>query len=1181
MMVGNDCEPIGPLPGVRRGAPSRRTGAGRGRGRASQRSGRPPGPTPPPSPPDGLATAGPSEDQQVAPAAGGRRRMRWTKAQNANVMRAYFRSVGGETGGTGYRVGLLREFQTLEPSLSVTEQNLSDRVRFIQRRGLLSADELDQLRREAVSAARVQLPQVDASVDPGASAEAGPSARENFEGTVETAAQDIEQLRRTLEEAISEFRNLPLERRPRIPRIPLSRKNRDVVGGISNMLGPYLESSMSLGDTNSILFAAAMAVCRFIGAKFPSTGAPVSTGSAVPAWKKRIEKRIIGARSLIGRLICFRSGNRRPRIVRTVRAAFAGSNVDLLHITDRDLTMRIDDLKQRIAAWGKRIRRYSERVARFRENRLFGSDQRKFYRSLEQREVPSAGERPEKDALISFWRGIWSQPVVHREGPWLDDVEDACAEIQPMGPVSISQDDVKCALRKAPNWKTPGSDGLHTYWLKGFPACHATLARQYQEALEQRSLPNFLTTGVTHLAPKSNRASDPSQYRPITCLSTTYKVLTSILKTKIDRHIEENSIMAVNQNGCRGGGRGTKELLLIDAVVGKLVRRNRRNFSAAWIDYKKAFDSVPHTWLRRVLELYKVDETVRDFLTACMGQWSTSLSLFGERLSATEDKIEIKRGIFQGDCLSPLWFCLSLNPLSVLLDKTGTGFQFRRGGTKLSHLLYMDDLKLFAPNCTKLRELLAVTKQFSDSINMELGVDKCALLHVERGRIVRSSGVSTDNDIRTLSETETYRYLGMAQNVGVEEKLVKDTVREAFFGRLTKVLNTHLSGTNKVRAFNGWVMPVLLYTFAVLRWTQTELDALDRKVRTTMTLHRMHHPRSSMMRLYLPRKLGGRGLLSATTMHNREVCSLRSYFIAKSGSDLHRAVIECDNGLTPLSLAAEDWQEPVVLSTQDREAVWKEKELHGRFFKALHEPHVDTKASVHWLRFGDLFGETEGFVCAIQDQVVKTNNYRRYILKDGTEDICRACRLPGETIRHITSGCSALANTEYLHRHNQAARIIHQELALKYGLVGTRVPYYKYAPEPVLENDCARLYWDRPIITDRTIPPNKPDIVMMDRAQSKVFLVDVTIPHDENLVKAERDKLVKYLELADEVTEMWRVTSTEIVPVVVSTNGLVPTRLRHHLQRLGLRDGPVTAAIQRAVLLDNARIVRRFLSPLT
>ena len=76
--------------------------------------------------------------------------------------------------------------------------------------------------------------------------------------------------------------------------------------------------------------------------------------------------------------------------------------------------------------------------------------------------------------------------------------------------------------------------------------------------------------------------------------------------------------------------------------------------------------------------------------------------------------------------------------------------------------------------------------------------------------------------------------------------------------------------------------------------------------------------------------------------------------------------------------------------------------LHGRYYRALTGHDVDLHASVNWLRFGDLFGETEGFVCAIADEVIKTNNYRKYIMKDGTVDICRACRRPGESDRKST-----------------------------------------------------------------------------------------------------------------------------------------------------------------------------------
>ena len=119
---------------------------------------------------------------------------------------------------------------------------------------------------------------------------------------------------------------------------------------------------------------------------------------------------------------------------------------------------------------------------------------------------------------------------------------------------------------------------------------------------------------------------------------------------------------------------------------------------------------------------------------------------------------------------------------------------------------------------------------------------------------------------------------------------------------------------------------------------------------------------------------------------------------------MQRDVVSVDKGLTPLSLANENWRKPIVLNTNNRRAVWKSQEIHGRYYRVLHGPDVDFKASVSWLCFGDLFGETEGFVCAIMDEVMMTNNYRRYIVKDGTVDICRACHRPGESIVTLCLG---------------------------------------------------------------------------------------------------------------------------------------------------------------------------------
>ncbi|CAK1585057.1 unnamed protein product [Parnassius mnemosyne] len=230
--------------------------------------------------------------------------------------------------------------------------------------------------------------------------------------------------------------------------------------------------------------------------------------------------------------------------------------------------------------------------------------------------------------------------------------------------------------------------------------------------------------------------------------------------------------MSGAQNGCRGGSRGTKEPLLIDAVIGKVVKRN---LSAAWIDYKKAFDSVPHTWIKRVLELYEVECTVRDFLGQCMGQWTTILCHLSR---PADDGCGEPHKDKKGGCLSPIWFCLSLNPLSTLLEGSERGFQLRKGGTKVTHPFYMDDLKLFASSRSHLMELLNITCDFSNSIGMELGSYKCAILHVERGRVANSEGIdlSMPISIKTLSEAETYRYLGMSQNIGVDEAGMKQSV---------------------------------------------------------------------------------------------------------------------------------------------------------------------------------------------------------------------------------------------------------------------------------------------------------------------------------------------------------------------------------------------------------------------
>ena len=74
-----------------------------------------------------------------------------------------------------------------------------------------------------------------------------------------------------------------------------------------------------------------------------------------------------------------------------------------------------------------------------------------------------------------------------------------------------------------------------------------------------------------------------------------------------------------------------------------------------------------------------------------MKNWATELTSCGENLR----RVDIRRGIFQGDSLSPLLFVICMIPLTKVLRKIKAGYVIKEGNLKVNHLLFIDDLKLF------------------------------------------------------------------------------------------------------------------------------------------------------------------------------------------------------------------------------------------------------------------------------------------------------------------------------------------------------------------------------------------------------------------------------------------------------------------------------------------------------
>ena len=128
------------------------------------------------------------------------------------------------------------------------------------------------------------------------------------------------------------------------------------------------------------------------------------------------------------------------------------------------------------------------------------------------------------------------------------------------------------------------------------------------------------------------------------------------------------------------------------------VKKKRRNLFTIWLDYKKAFYSVPHEWLIYALQLAKLPKQFIKAIKHLTTQWCAARHLKGENETITSDAIRFLKGVFQGDSLSVLLFILTVNLLSFVLRNI-KGYSYGIEKTNdITHNFFVDDLKLYPSN---------------------------------------------------------------------------------------------------------------------------------------------------------------------------------------------------------------------------------------------------------------------------------------------------------------------------------------------------------------------------------------------------------------------------------------------------------------------------------------------------
>ena len=162
---------------------------------------------------------------------------------------------------------------------------------------------------------------------------------------------------------------------------------------------------------------------------------------------------------------------------------------------------------------------------------------------------------------------------------------------------------------------------------------------------------------------------------------------------------------------------------------------------------------------------------------------------------------------------------------------------------------------------------------------MEIGLDKCTKATFFRGKLLKAKKITLETTmvIEDLEPEERYKYLGVTEGDGIQHSSMREKIRKECFSRVRSILRSELNARNRINAINSLALPVVTYSFTIINWSLTEIKKVDTKIRKLLTMHRMHHPKSDVNRLYLPRKEGGRGLVQLELSLETSIIGIDTY----------------------------------------------------------------------------------------------------------------------------------------------------------------------------------------------------------------------------------------------------------------------------------------------------------------
>jgi hypothetical protein len=153
---------------------------------------------------------------------------------------------------------------------------------------------------------------------------------------------------------------------------------------------------------------------------------------------------------------------------------------------------------------------------------------------------------------------------------------------------------------------------------------------------------------------------------------------------------------------------------------------------------------------------------------------------------------------------------------------------------------------------------------------------------------------------------------------------------------------------------------------------------------------------------------------------------------------------------------------------------------------------------------------------------------------------------------------------------------LHFNICKETGVKLDKKHWYEHVTESIetSRGNKVSILWNQQMQTDRTIPNNKPDIIIRDNEKRTCMLIDVAIPGDRNVIKKEAEKILKYKHFTIEIQRMWNV-KTNVIPIIIGATGTISKLFRKYLSNVtGIHE---VKEIQKTAILGTAHIPRKVL----